>query len=973
MGGRSRSPAGRRRRAGIVRRRRLLSFARQRGRAAAFARRVERKALNVAVAITRALDGLVDRRKPETSVLLREERPSAPRKALSWLWRPFEVGLKVSEHLFAAPGLSLLLLAFWITLLFPGQSSEFILSYLQEDGDLATRLKRFLINLATLVLFTWLFALYLMEIKKIGESGPRPRELPVELRLAFALPVAAVASVAIPAVWAQKADLGACWSLGPAPADAHGWLDGTYHAAAAAYPALGTVTSWSLWILGILACTAAVHLLLWAMSRRRLGTLAWAGLAVAVFGGTLEPLLRAAGLDGTIQKFLTATRCGAELYQFFYVETPWLWLGIAVMVIALVLMIWVLGRLYYRRRRARQLDAAVTYAAIVFFPVILGFLFWQARDQAVGAGVETRALTLFYEGSDALFALLLFCCVLTVGNGLLTLVGKHRRLPLVAAVVAVGALLSWFDLNSHFEVPGQKATPKPIELGTAFERWLWSRDDIGRYADSAGDAYPVFLVAAQGGGSFAAYHAALTLARLDDRTRGGFSHHTFALSGVSGGALGAMVFHAAATLTDRLYTGRLTDSETALLGSRPKPCQSLRGKTLDESKDAPAGTEGPAERLVRCYFRHDLMTPVVAAGLFNDIPAILWVNGWGGPSSTNRATAYENAVVRAWKRETQGFRPDIQGLLEKPIVNGWAPEDRQPALLINATIVETGRTMMMGPLYWGQPNGSRCGYAPEVGFEPFAKVFPDRDLTRVRAAGLSGRFPILFPAGYMQRLAADLRCLSPDDTNSLRLVDGGYADNSGAETLLSLMESLRRRNKYRQEWLSETKDGQTRTEVKFIVPDPKDDRRSVKVKLVLVGFSHDRIDLMATRRFSELAVPVMTVLNGWGARSAETFLRAERAVSGDVRVYHLSDKSPQSVLPLGLMLSAERLKAIEKRSGFFPEPETYGESADAAGASPEQDTATTEHNNTISETLRCEIDTCKVGATPSADRPPATP
>jgi hypothetical protein len=96
-------------------------------------------------------------------------------------------------------------------------------------------------------------------------------------------------------------------------------------------------------------------------------------------------------------------------------------------------------------------------------------------------------------------------------------------------------------------------------------------------------------------------------------------------------------------------------------------------------------------------------------------------------------------------------------------------------------------------------------------------------------------------------------------------------------------------------------------------------------------------------------------------------------VSGDVRVYHLSDKSPQSVLPLGLMLSAERLKAIEKRSGFFREPETYGESADAAGASPEQDTATTEHNNTISETLRCEIDTCKVGATPSADRPPATP
>jgi hypothetical protein len=53
--------------------------------------------------------------------------------------------------------------------------------------------------------------------------------------------------------------------------------------------------------------------------------------------------------------------------------------------------------------------------------------------------------------------------------------------------------------------------------------------------------YPLFIVAAQGGGFYAAYHSALSLARLQDACSE-FSDHVFAISSVSGGSLGAAVF-----------------------------------------------------------------------------------------------------------------------------------------------------------------------------------------------------------------------------------------------------------------------------------------------------------------------------------------------------------------------------------------------------------------------------------------------
>src|SRR5205823_52027 len=58
---------------------------------------------------------------------------------------------------------------------------------------------------------------------------------------------------------------------------------------------------------------------------------------------------------------------------------------------------------------------------------------------------------------------------------------------------------------------------------------------------SSKEPYPVYLVAAAGGGIRAAYWTAGLLAFRQDNEPT-FAHHAFALSGVSGGSLGSVVF-----------------------------------------------------------------------------------------------------------------------------------------------------------------------------------------------------------------------------------------------------------------------------------------------------------------------------------------------------------------------------------------------------------------------------------------------
>ena len=117
----------------------------------------------------------------------------------------------------------------------------------------------------------------------------------------------------------------------------------------------------------------------------------------------------------------------------------------------------------------------------------------------------------------------------------------YRRPLAVAALIVVVAGILFGDLATAHRVRSVGPVVKsPLpDVGSEFLRWLETRKDRDKY-----ESYPVFIVAAQGGGLYAAYHTARVLAVLQDECPT-FAQHVFAISGVSGGSLGAAVFASA--------------------------------------------------------------------------------------------------------------------------------------------------------------------------------------------------------------------------------------------------------------------------------------------------------------------------------------------------------------------------------------------------------------------------------------------
>ena len=79
-------------------------------------------------------------------------------------------------------------------------------------------------------------------------------------------------------------------------------------------------------------------------------------------------------------------------------------------------------------------------------------------------------------------------------------------------------------------------------IATTFDRWLSEHNRRAEIkATTEQDPWPIYVVSAQGGGVFAAYHAAKALASLSQEVPA-FPRHVFALSGVSGGSVGVALY-----------------------------------------------------------------------------------------------------------------------------------------------------------------------------------------------------------------------------------------------------------------------------------------------------------------------------------------------------------------------------------------------------------------------------------------------
>ena len=279
----------------------------------------------------------------------------------------------------------------------------------------------------------------------------------------------------------------------------------------------------------------------------------------------------------------------------------------------------------------------------------------------------------------------------------------------------------------------------------------WQKNPLARTAGP----YPVFIIAAEGGGIYAASAAGLFLAKMQQDAPH-FADHVFAISGVSGGAIGSTIFHAL----------HKTAPASSGLDKSPK-------SLIDE---------------VTSIMEDDHLSPVVGA-IF---PEML-----GAPAG--RAESLVASFTRS-VAEKAGDRPAVQELAA-PFSKHWNFDTRAPALVLNATWVETGFRVAFAPFHLHDVDESLFSFSDEaMPNESCPQNKRQGCVSLIEAAAVSARFPLMLPP-----FSVDLTDAGPEhdgketargnlQANADRrwnFVDGGYVDNSGATTALNLYQALK--------------------------------------------------------------------------------------------------------------------------------------------------------------------------------------
>jgi hypothetical protein len=365
-----------------------------------------------------------------------------------------------------------------------------------------------------------------------------------------------------------------------------------------------------------------------------------------------------------------------------------------------------------------------------------------------------------------------------------------RLIPVAAVAVILIAIVTInysktrepdLDLNQKTNATG---------LTQQFSDWLTSRGIPGGStagtADSCfatptlvtshGPRYPIFIVAVEGGGIYAASAASTLLARLEDENPC-FSDHVFAISAVSGGAIGAAIFQAIenARLTDAKGAPPLTLAQVANTAHAVPPSQDPTGECQPPPPmGQSAVTDVSFERDVCKIVEADNFSPLVAS-IF---PELLGFN--------TKGRAVELAA--SFQHSANTVDPGAGAVLSAPFASDWSDTSKAPALALNATWVETGLRAAIAPFPLHKIDDSLYSFVDGC--------MPKASQSLIQAAVVSARFPFILPPYAVQITppAGRTDCGQAASADRSRLhwnfVDGGYSDSSGAATALALYRAL---------------------------------------------------------------------------------------------------------------------------------------------------------------------------------------
>jgi len=361
-------------------------------------------------------------------------------------------------------------------------------------------------------------------------------------------------------------------------------------------------------------------------------------------------------------------------------------------------------------------------------------------------------------GSIPLFAL--WVVNIAVLSGLFARYYRIFGVPILGTLIILLIAFEVFGLTDNHRFRNTQADIQRPTVEAALRVWLAERKDGPAYR-SANKPYPLYVVAAEGGGLYAAYQTAKFLTRMQDLCPN-FAQHVFAVSSVSGGSLGAAVF---AGLT-RLFAAN----------GAARPC-------LEKLAD-----RGNFEARAEAILSRDLLAPVVWGGLFPDF--LQRFIPWPFPA-LDRARALEYAFEETWHYGGDRAHNPLSGSLFALCGEGALSclSGPTPALAFNVSNIETGMQMVLSPLDFtsiGPPWTSSAKV-----FDFFSTGVDPVDLPLSTAVGLSARFPWVSPAGWFTFTDPNEKNLGAKaHKRRMSFVDGGYVDNSGAATASKLAQSL---------------------------------------------------------------------------------------------------------------------------------------------------------------------------------------
>lgn len=410
----------------------------------------------------------------------------------------------------------------------------------------------------------------------------------------------------------------------------------------------------------------------------------------------------------------------------------WAWsIGCATLPAALWLLLSERRSWLQRRNRDALSDAAAsqTFGSVIVTTTLL----------ALGGGVALLMLALlptlpiraFGSASTILVFLAATCAFASAGQLWLRYVASDVPGLACASMAAVSLLLAMVGQEGL----GDEKLPPPAKEAAAL---------TPASAANAG-AVPTVYVNAFGGGLRAAAFTALVLAQADDASCGELGRRLVTASGVSGGSLG-------------IATYLVARQELIASSTLWKDCDS-EGLPL---------TDAVAYALIQ-----DHLSPVISRMLAVDTPNLNRLIGQ--PPSRGQALldSWNEALVSGLSEALKPVKVNRFAAFALPLALLHGGLNPAPAVYFNATDADSGHVVWFSNVANGQ-----------VGtlVNTRQKSFPAA-VSVGQAVLHSARFPIVTPAGAFEEAPWPHGKLVP------RLVDGGYADNSGATTLLGIRHS----------------------------------------------------------------------------------------------------------------------------------------------------------------------------------------